>query len=102
MDPDGNFTFIECFAGIGGFRLGLEALGGRCVWACETDATAAMVYEANHGQRPYHDIREADPQKIPPFTMLTGGFPCQDFSGAGEQRGLDPANVPKPKQEVGG
>lgn len=91
------FTFIECFCGIGGFRLGLEKLGGRCVWACESDRDAIMTYEANFGNRPYHDIRACDPSKIPKYDMLTGGFPCQDFTSlatgglSGMQQGLDGA-----------
>ena len=52
-----KFTFIELFAGIGGFRVGLEKLGGRCVWACEKDRKASLTYKANFGQTPYHDIR---------------------------------------------
>ena len=85
-----TFTFIELFCGVGGFRVGLEALGGRCVWACEIDRKAAETYTANFGQTPYHDVRTARPGKGLPrrFDLLTAGFPCQDFSGLGAQQGL--------------
>lgn len=84
-----GFTFIEMFAGIGGFRIGLEAIGGECVWACELDPLARLVYKANFGSAPYYDVTKADYSRLPPFDILTAGFPCQDFSTLGEQRGLD-------------
>ena len=86
--PLPNFSFIDIFAGVGGFRVGLEAVGGRCVWSCEIDYAARAAYGANHGVIPYHDVRRADPSLVPPFTVLTAGFPCQDFSTLGKQKGL--------------
>jgi len=84
-----GFSFIELFAGVGGFRVGLEAVGGRCVWACEQDSAARCTYAANHsGNVPYKDVRAAQLDKIPPFRVLTAGFPCQDFSAIGSQKGL--------------
>lgn len=84
-----EFTFIELFAGIGGFRIGLEAIGGKCVWACELDQKARLVYNANFGQTPYYDITKVDPKTLPEFDLLIAGFPCQDFSTLGEQDGLE-------------
>ena len=82
------FTFAELFAGLGGFRLGLEAVGGSLVWACEKDRDAKIAYEANFGDRPYHDVTRCEPSKIPDHDVLCGGFPCQDFATMGPQEGL--------------
>lgn len=84
-----RFKFIELFAGIGGFRVALEALGGQCVWECERDECAKMAYRANFGAWPYFDVTVADTAKIPSYDVLTGGFPCQDFTNLGEQAGLE-------------
>ena len=84
-----RFTFIELFAGIGGFRVGLEAIGGECVWACELDALARLVYKANFGAMPYYDVTKADYERLAHFDVLTAGFPCQDFSTLGDQEGLE-------------
>ena len=56
--PDQRFRFAELFAGIGGFRLGLEAVGGRCVFASERDVHACTTYHANFGDVPFGDITE--------------------------------------------
>ena len=77
------FTFIDLFAGIGGFRLGLERVGGRCVYSCEIDKFAAQTYEAWYGDKPDGDIKLVDPKNIPNHDILTGGFPCKSFSRAG-------------------
>lgn len=80
--------FIELFAGVGGFRLALEALGGECVFASEVHPTAVSLYEKNFGEKPSGDIRDVLPSDIPPFDVLTGGFPCQPFSGISKQEGF--------------
>lgn len=78
-----SFTFIELFAGIGGFRLAFEKLGGKCVFASEWDDFAAQTYEANFGERPHGDITKFDPSLVDDHDILTAGFPCQPFSIAG-------------------
>lgn len=78
-----NFTFIELFAGIGGFRIGLEKLGGKCVFASEWDKHSQKTYSAWFGEVPNGDIRDINPGDIPDHTVLTAGFPCQPFSIAG-------------------
>lgn len=87
-----DFTFIDLFAGIGGMRIALEDLGGKCVFASEIESHAAKVYEENFGMKPQHDITELDPsdkEQLPPFEILLGGFPCQAFSLAGKQQGFN-------------
>ena len=78
-----SYTFIELFAGIGGFRVALQRLGGKCVFASEWDKFAASVYQANFGDRPAGDITNIDPNSISDHELLTAGFPCQPFSIAG-------------------
>lgn len=80
---DGKFTFIELFAGIGGFRIGLERLGGKCVFASEWDKHSQKTHAAWFGDIPTGDIRTITPSDIPDHTILTAGFPCQPFSIAG-------------------
>ncbi|NLK89119.1 MAG: DNA (cytosine-5-)-methyltransferase [Clostridiaceae bacterium] len=77
------FKFIDLFAGIGGFRIALEELGGRCVLSCEKDVFARQTYKAWFGELPHRDIREIDPGSIPDHDLLVAGFPCQPFSIAG-------------------
>jgi len=78
------FRFVDLFAGIGGFRCALTAVGGTCVYSSEWDKFAAATYEAWFGQRPdMRDIREVDFADIPDHDVLTAGFPCQPFSLAG-------------------
>ena len=87
--PGAAFTFAELFAGIGGFRVGLEALGGHCVFASELDPHAAATYEANFGAPPdAGDITEVPSDAFPAHDLLVGGFPCQPFATAGERRAL--------------
>jgi DNA (cytosine-5)-methyltransferase 1 len=78
-----RFTFIDLFAGIGGFRFGVEAAGGDCIWSSEWDPKAQQTYEAWFGDRPHGDITKIDASSIPDHDLLCGGFPCQPFSIAG-------------------
>ena len=78
-----HFRFIDLFAGIGGFHLGLTSAGGECVFASEWDEYASKTYSANFGLRPAGDITAIDPHRIPHHDVLTAGFPCQPFSIAG-------------------
>jgi len=76
-------TFIDLFAGIGGFRLGFESAGCRCVWASEWNKFAQETYQANFGDMPAGDIRKVSSDQIPRHEILTAGFPCQPFSISG-------------------
>jgi DNA (cytosine-5)-methyltransferase 1 len=78
-----EFTFIDLFAGIGGFRFALEKLGGECVFTSEWDKYAQKTYEAWFGEVPQGDIRTIKPTEIPDHDILAAGFPCQPFSIAG-------------------
>jgi DNA (cytosine-5)-methyltransferase 1 len=80
---DWNFTFIDLFAGIGGFRQAFQSAGGKCVFSSEWDKYAKKTYEANYGEAPYGDIRGIDKKEIPNHDVLCAGFPCQPFSLAG-------------------
>lgn len=86
-----SFTFVELFAGIGGFRLGLESIGGRCVLASELNSHAASIYRQNfdHNCLVQGDILDLDSSCCGQFDMLTAGFPCQPFTDRGQKRGLD-------------
>ena len=77
------FTFVDLFSGIGGFRLGLERAGGRCLYSCEWDSYAQKTYKAWFGEIPEGDIRRIDPKDIPDHDIMAAGFPCQPFSIAG-------------------
>lgn len=77
------FTFIDLFAGIGGFRIVMQEQGGKCVFSSEWDPYAKKTYEANFGEVPYGDIRKIDEKIIPDHDVLCAGFPCQPFSLAG-------------------
>ncbi len=88
--------YFDMFAGIGGFRAGLERAGGfECVGHCEIDKYADASYRAIHNIREeekyYPDARKIDPGELPDFELLCGGFPCQAFSNAGRRRGFDDA-----------
>lgn len=86
-----KFTFIDLFAGIGGFRIAMQNLGGKCVYSSEWDAQAQKTYLANYGEVPFGDItKETTKQYIPDnFDVLCAGFPCQAFSLAGKRRGFE-------------
>ncbi len=81
--PRFHFNFIDLFAGIGGFRIGLERLGGKCVFTSEWDKNSQKTYEAWFGDKPHGDINEVNPAEIPDHDILAAGFPCQPFSIAG-------------------
>lgn len=82
---DANFTFIDLFAGMGGFRLAMQAQGGKCVFSSEWNKYAQQTYLANFGEVPFGDITlESTKSYIPQeFDILCAGFPCQPFSIAG-------------------
>lgn len=84
------FTFVDLFAGIGGFRIALEQLGGRCVYASEFDTSAQRTYGINHGVVPFGDITlQKNKDRIPEgIDVLCAGFPCQPFSLAGLRKGF--------------
>lgn len=84
-----RMKFIDLFAGLGGFHIALSRLGHRCVFASEIDPTLCQLYERNHGLEPAGDIRQIRASEIPQHDILCAGFPCQPFSKAGEQEGLD-------------
>ena len=86
-----TFTFIDLFAGIGGFRIAMQELGGKCVYSSEFDAQAQRTYFANYGDMPFGDItKEVTKSYIPDgFDILCGGFPCQAFSLAGKRLGFE-------------
>lgn len=88
---DHDFTFIDLFAGIGGFRLALQNLGGRCVFTSEWDEYAKKTYRANFGEIPFGDITKESTKFFIPdeFNVLCGGFPCQPFSNAGLKKGFE-------------
>lgn len=115
------YTFIDLFAGIGGFHQALHSVGMKCVFASECDKNARISYEANYknispdlfvnNYRFFNeDITIADPQDIPDFDICCGGFPCQPFSIAGLRKGSEDtrgtlffniANIIKHKIETG-
>ena len=84
--------FFDMFAGIGGFRSGLEAVGGfECVGHCEIDKYANQAYNAMYdteGEVFFADARTIDPAALPDIDLICGGFPCQSFSIAGKRRGF--------------
>lgn len=86
-----KFKFIDLFAGIGGFRLAFQNLGGECVFSSEWDEQAKRTYFENFGEVPFGDItKESTKNKIPKdFDILCAGFPCQAFSLAGKRRGFE-------------
>ena len=85
----GEFTYIDLFAGIGGFHLAASALGGKCLFASEIDEEAKKAYTANYGLVPCGDITKIPADEIPPHDVLLAGFPCQPFSIIGKRLGFD-------------
>jgi DNA (cytosine-5)-methyltransferase 1 len=84
-----NFKFIDLFAGLGGFHVALEKLGGTCVFAAEWQVHLQDLYFTNFGIKPAGDIRDVEPSSVPDHDVLCAGFPCQPFSKAGEQLGFE-------------
>lgn len=86
-----TFKFIDLFAGIGGFRMAMQNLGGKCVFTSEWDENAKKTYRANYGETPFGDItKERTKNYIPDnFDVLCAGFPCQAFSIAGKRGGFE-------------
>ncbi len=78
-----DFTFIDLFAGIGGFRQAFQGVGGKCIFSSEWDKFAKQTYQTNYGETPYGDIRKIAKESIPDHDVLCAGFPCQPFSLAG-------------------
>ena len=87
--------YFDIFSGIGGFRSGLEKAGGfKCVGYCEIDRYAKLAYETLYDTESevfYDDARKIEPEKLPDFDLISGGFPCQSFSIAGKRCGFDDA-----------
>lgn len=83
--------FVDFFSGIGGIRLGLEQAGHECVGFCEWDKFARQSYKAMYdteGEWESHDVRTVKPYDVPAADLWCFGFPCQDISVAGKQKGL--------------
>jgi DNA (cytosine-5)-methyltransferase 1 len=104
-----KFTFIDLFAGIGGFRIALQKFGGECVFSSEIDKAAKVTYDLNFGELPFGDIKvftsievtdDILKKLIPDHDVLAAGFPCQPFSLAGvsarnflgQEHGFDDGN----------
>lgn len=81
--------FIDLFAGLGGFHLALQRLGHECVFASEVDPVLRSLYRQNFCLEPKGDIRQIDLHSIPKHQILCAGFPCQPFSKAGGQQGME-------------
>ena len=87
---NGGLSFFDLFAGIGGFHLGMSQAGHHCVGACEIDKYARLVYGKQFPNiRVWEDATKLNAAELPDFDVLTGGFPCQAFSIAGQRRGFE-------------
>lgn len=86
-----KFTFIDLFAGIGGFRVALQGLQGKCIFTSEWDKKSQTTYKANFGDLPFGDITKEVTKKYVPdgIDILCAGFPCQAFSIAGKRGGFE-------------
>ena len=84
-----QFSFIDLFAGIGGFRIPLQREGGKCLFTSEFNPHAAKVYCQNYGEYPFGDITRIPLELIPNHDVLAAGFPCQPFSISGKMRGFE-------------
>lgn len=86
-----TFKFIDLFAGIGGFRIAMQNLGGKCIFTSEWDKEAQKTYRVNFGEVPFGDITKQQIKNYIPdeFDLLCAGFPCQAFSIAGKRGGFD-------------
>lgn len=83
------FSFIDLFAGIGGFHTAAKNNGGRCLFASEIDGYARSAYHANYGMIPFGDITTLDTSDVPDHDLLCAGFPCQPFSIIGNRLGFE-------------
>jgi DNA (cytosine-5)-methyltransferase 1 len=81
--------FIDLFCGIGGFRIGFEKNNFQCVFSSDFNKNVQDTYFENFGERPFGDITQLDPNTLPEFDILTGGFPCQPFSISGKKLGFE-------------
>ena len=92
---DKQMKFLDLFAGIGGFRIGMESAGHECVGFCEIDKYARASYKAIHnteGEIELYDITRVTDESIRGIgsvDIICGGFPCQAFSSAGNRRGFE-------------
>jgi len=86
-----KFKFIDLFSGIGAFHIALEELGGKCVFASEINDECVETYKINFGMNSKCDITQLDEKNIPKHDVLCAGFPCQAFSKAGKQGGINDA-----------
>lgn len=97
-----KFRFIDLFAGIGGFHIAMDNIGGECVFASEWDDDCRKTYTANFSKTSktiftngepneyfIGDITKVDPNNIPNHDVICAGFPCQPFSQAGYKRGFE-------------
>ena len=88
-----SIKYLDMFAGIGGFRSGLEKVGGfECVGYCEIDPYAKRAYEAMYdtkGELYFEDATKINPDDLPDIDLICGGFPCQSFSIAGQRNGFN-------------
>ncbi|MDG0889248.1 DNA (cytosine-5-)-methyltransferase [Paracholeplasma manati] len=84
-----SFTFVDLFAGIGGFHQALSSLGGICVSASEINKEAIIVYKNNFPETTIIGDITKNWEELPKFDVLAGGFPCQPFSKAGNQQGFE-------------
>lgn len=91
MPKNAKFTFIDLFAGIGGFRVAMQEMGGKCVFSSEWDEAAKETYFRNYGEVPFGDITKPEIKALIPkhFDVLCAGFPCQPFSNAGLKKGIE-------------
>lgn len=85
---DYKFTFIDLFAGIGGFHQAMRYFGGKCIMASEINTACVETYKLNYKTKEVRgDIRKIEADAIGKFDVLCAGFPCQPFSKAGLQKG---------------
>jgi DNA (cytosine-5)-methyltransferase 1 len=84
-----DFTFIDLFAGIGGFRIPLQEISGKCIFTSEFNFWAQRTYEHNFGEVPFGDITKLNLDIVPKHDVLTAGFPCQPFSISGKMKGFE-------------
>ena len=82
-------VMIDLFAGLGGFRVGLERVGFKTVYGADFNPHAAEIYETNFGDKIFQDVSKIVPETLPDFNVLCGGFPCQPFSKAGKGLGFE-------------